>query len=62
MERERAYLDHNATSAVKPEVAQAVARALVELPGNPSSIHREGRTARAAIEAARARVAGLVGA
>ncbi|BAQ46391.1 MULTISPECIES: cysteine desulfurase family protein [Methylobacterium] len=62
MERERAYLDHNATSAVKPEVAQAVARALVELPGNPSSIHREGRAARAAIEAARARVAGLVGA
>ncbi|KMO38781.1 cysteine desulfurase [Methylobacterium variabile] len=62
MERPRAYLDHNATSPVRPEVAEAVARSLVELPGNPSSIHREGRAARAAIEIARAQVAGLVGA
>ena len=62
MERERAYLDHNATSPVRPEVAEAVARALVTLPGNPSSVHREGRAARAAIEAARAQVAALVGA
>ncbi|GJD39771.1 cysteine desulfurase family protein [Methylobacterium bullatum] len=57
----RAYLDHNATSPVRPEVAAAVARAL-ELPGNPSSIHREGRTAKAALEAAREHVAALVGA
>ena len=62
MERARAYLDHNATSPVRPEVAEAVARALVELPGNPSSVHREGRAARSAIEAARAKVAALVGA
>ncbi|AWN45013.1 cysteine desulfurase [Methylobacterium terrae] len=62
MERERAYLDHNATSPVRPEVAEAVARALVALPGNPSSIHREGRAARSAIEAARVRVASLAGA
>ncbi|SFV17470.1 cysteine desulfurase [Methylobacterium sp. 174MFSha1.1] len=62
MERARAYLDHNATSALRPEVADAVARALVELPGNPSSVHREGRAARSAVEAARARVAALVGA
>ncbi|KMO13112.1 cysteine desulfurase family protein [Methylobacterium platani] len=62
MERERAYLDHNATSPVRPEVAEAVARALVTLPGNPSSVHREGRAARSAIEAARAQVASLVGA
>ncbi|GJD61689.1 cysteine desulfurase family protein [Methylobacterium frigidaeris] len=62
MERARAYLDHNATSPVRPEVAEAVARALVELPGNPSSVHREGRAARSAIEAARAKVASLVGA
>ncbi|WP_019903786.1 cysteine desulfurase family protein [Methylobacterium sp. 77] len=57
----RAYLDHNATSPVRPEVAAAVARAL-ELPGNPSSIHREGRAAKAALEAARDHLATLVGA
>ncbi len=39
----------------------AVARAL-EMPGNPSSIHREGRAAKAALEAAREHVAALVGA
>lgn len=57
----RAYLDHNATSPVRPEVAVAVARAL-ELPGNPSSIHHEGRAAKAALEAARDQVAALIGA
>ncbi len=61
MERERAYLDHNATAPLRPEVAEAVARALVELPGNPSSVHREGRAARASVEAARAKVASLAG-
>ncbi len=57
----RVYLDHNATSPVRPEVALAVARALA-MPGNPSSIHAEGRAAKAALEAARDRVAALVGA
>jgi cysteine desulfurase len=57
----RSYLDHNATSPVRPEVAEAAARALL-LPGNASSVHSEGRTARAAIEAAREKVAALVGA
>ncbi|GJE15333.1 cysteine desulfurase family protein [Methylobacterium marchantiae] len=61
MSLSRAYLDHNATSPVRPEVVAAVVRAL-ELPGNPSSIHREGRAAKGALEAARARVAALVGA
>lgn len=56
----RAYLDHNATSPVRPEVMDAVARALA-LPGNPSSIHAEGRAARAALEKARAQVGALVG-
>ncbi|GJD97123.1 Cysteine desulfurase IscS [Methylobacterium iners] len=56
----RAYLDHNATTPVRPEVAEAVASALA-LPGNPSSIHAEGRAARAALEAARDAVAALVG-
>ena len=61
MSRARAYLDYNATAPVRPAVADAVARALL-LPGNPSSIHAEGRAARAALEAARAAVAGLVNA
>ncbi|MCJ2012389.1 cysteine desulfurase, partial [Methylobacterium sp. J-076] len=42
MEQVRAYLDHNATAPVRPAVAEAVARALA-LPGNPSSVHAEGR-------------------
>ncbi|MFE1601683.1 cysteine desulfurase family protein [Methylobacterium sp. ID0610] len=59
---DRVYLDHNATAPVRPEVAEAVARALLDLPGNPSSVHREGRAARAALENARAQVAALLGA
>ncbi|GEL43355.1 cysteine desulfurase [Methylorubrum extorquens] len=57
----RSYLDHNATSPVRPEVASAVARALA-LPGNPSSIHQEGRAARHALQTARAALAALLGA
>ena len=56
----RSYLDHNATSPVRPEVATVVARAL-EWPGNPSSIHEEGRAARHALQTARIRLAALVG-
>jgi cysteine desulfurase len=58
---QRIYLDHNATSPMRQEVAEAVARAF-RLPGNPSSVHAEGRAARAVIEAAREAVAALVGA
>ena len=57
----RAYLDHNATTPVRPEVVEAVAHALT-LPGNPSSVHGEGRAARAAMERAREQIAKLVGA
>ena len=57
----RAYLDHNATTPVRPAVAEAMMRALA-MPGNPSSVHAEGRAARAAIERAREQVAALVGA
>ena len=56
------YLDHNATTPVGPEVADAMAAALRALPGNPSSTHASGRAARAAVEDARADVARLVGA
>lgn len=56
----RSYLDHNATTPVRPEVAAAIAHALT-LPGNPSSIHAEGRAARALLDSARDAVAALVG-
>lgn len=54
----RSYLDHNATTPVRPAAAEAMARALL-LPGNPSSVHGEGRAARAAVETAREQVAAL---
>jgi cysteine desulfurase len=56
------YLDHNATTPVRREVADAMAAALRGLPGNPSSTHAPGRAARAAVEDARADVARLIGA
>jgi cysteine desulfurase len=56
-----AYLDWNATSPLRPEAASAMAEMLARC-GNPSSVHRWGREARRALEAARAAVAALVGA
>src|SRR5262245_27939566 len=58
----RIYLDHNATTPVRPEVVEAMATALRERWGNPSSVHAEGAAARAALERAREQVAELVGA
>ena len=58
---QRSYLDFNATAPLRAEVREAVVGALA-LEGNPSSVHAEGRAARAAIEEARAKVARLVGA
>lgn len=57
----RVYLDHNATAPLRPE-ARAAALAALEAPSNPSSVHAEGRRARATVEAARERVAALAGA
>ncbi|MBV9077816.1 MAG: cysteine desulfurase [Methylobacteriaceae bacterium] len=57
----RAYLDHNATAPLRPEVARCVADAMAEW-GNPSSVHGEGRRARERVEEARDAVAALVGA
>ncbi|HYG27388.1 MAG TPA: aminotransferase class V-fold PLP-dependent enzyme, partial [Caulobacteraceae bacterium] len=54
------YLDYNATAPVRPEAAEAVARALAA-GGNPSSVHAAGRAARMTVEKARAQVAALVG-
>jgi cysteine desulfurase len=58
----RIYLDHNATTPLRPEVADEMSRVLRDVPGNPSSVHAEGAAARAELERARARVASLLGA
>ncbi len=58
--KERAYLDHNASSPLRPEALEAMIAALASA-GNASSVHHEGRQARAMIEAARGEVAQLVG-
>ena len=54
------YLDHNATSPVRPAVSTAVSGAL-SLVGNASSVHGFGRAARRVVEDARDRIAALVG-
>ncbi|HEY8483305.1 MAG TPA: cysteine desulfurase family protein [Longimicrobiales bacterium] len=56
------YLDHAATTPLRPEVREAMAPYLGERFGNPSSVHRWGREARAALEDARERVAAALGA
>lgn len=56
----RAYLDHNATAPLRPE-ARAVMLELLDAPGNPSSVHADGRAARARVERAREEVAALCG-
>ena len=56
----RAYLDHNATTLLHP-AARASMNDALDLIGNPSSIHAEGRAARSVIETARREVAGLTG-
>lgn len=60
MAAERAYLDHNATTPLRPAAAQAMLHALGAT-GNASSIHAEGRAARAGLEAARRQMAAAVG-
>ncbi|MBV2142923.1 cysteine desulfurase [Falsochrobactrum sp. TDYN1] len=57
----RLYLDYNASAPLLDEARKAVIEAL-EITGNPSSVHREGRAARALVEAARRNVAALVNA
>ena len=57
----RVYLDYNATALLRPE-ARAATLAALDVLGNPSSIHAEGRQARAIVEEARRAVAGLAGA
>ncbi|HEX4046687.1 MAG TPA: cysteine desulfurase family protein [Elusimicrobiota bacterium] len=56
------YLDHNATTPVRPEVLDALLPWLRDGYGNPSSVYALGQKARAAVERAREQVAGLIGA
>ena len=56
----RIYLDWNATAPLRAEAREAMLGAM-DLVGNPSSVHGEGRAARALIERARAQVAAAVG-
>jgi cysteine desulfurase len=57
---DRIYLDHAATTPILPEAKAAIAAACADW-ANPSSAHAEGRAARAAMEAARARIAAALG-
>jgi cysteine desulfurase len=56
------YLDHAATTPMIPEAREAMLALLEEDFGNPSSVHAFGRSARAAVEDARERVAAAIGA
>ena len=57
-----AYLDHAATTPLRPEALEAMLPFLGGTFGNPSSPHREGRTARAALDEAHERIAAGLGA
>jgi len=61
MSTPRAYLDYNATAPLRPEARAAMVAALDVL-GNPSSVHAEGRAAREIMERARSVIAAGVGA
>jgi cysteine desulfurase len=61
MNAKRTYLDWNATAPLRP-CARASMLAALDVAGNPSSPHTEGRRARALVESAREAVARLVGA
>lgn len=57
----RVYLDYNATAPLRPKAREAMAAAM-DLQGNPSSVHAEGRAAKALIERARADILEALGA
>ncbi len=59
--KERVYLDWNATTPLRPEARAAMIQAM-DLVGNPSSVHAEGRAAAAMLDRARAQVATALGA
>lgn len=55
-------LDHGAAPPIDPRVIEEMVPCLREFAGNPSSLHRAGVHSRGALELARARVSGLIGA
>lgn len=57
----RIYLDWNATTPLRPEARAAMIQAM-DISGNPSSVHSEGRAAKMAMERAREQVAAALGA
>lgn len=57
----RVYLDWNATTPLRPE-AKAAMIAAMEVVGNPSSVHAEGRAAKALMERSRGKIAAALGA
>ena len=59
---DRIYLDNAATTAVSPEVLEAMLPYFTQCFGNPSSIHSTGRDARRVVDAARRQVAAAIGA
>ncbi|MEF3047719.1 cysteine desulfurase family protein [Pseudotabrizicola sp. L79] len=59
--RPRLYLDWNATTPLRPE-ARAAMVAAMDVVGNPSSVHAEGRAAKALMEKSRAKIAEALGA
>jgi cysteine desulfurase len=58
---QRYYFDHNATTPVSQSVLEVLVAALLEVPGNASSIHQDGQFAKQRLEAARREVATLLG-
>ncbi len=58
----KVYLDHAATTPVRPEVVEIMSEYMLEVYGNPSSVHSFGREARKAVDKAREQVANLIGA
>ena len=62
MTMDRIYLDNAATTAVSPEVLEAMLPYFTQCFGNPSSIHSTGRDARRVVDAARRQVAAAIGA
>lgn len=55
------YMDHAASTPVRPEVAALMTANMLEHPANPSSVHRAGQRARRALEAAREQAARALG-
>ena len=56
----KVYLDHSATTPVRPEVARLVLEYMTEKFGNPSTLYFYGRDAKKALEKAREQVAALI--